>query len=682
MGRASWIDKVWQDLQPTPGRLSSSLRIVLTTVLTLILLLVWQVPFASVGLYFIFIVGRDSPSVSLRSSIFAAITLLAAVATEIGVVVMTDNDPMARVVSVAVVAFIAALLSVSTTLPALPPIWGFIFATLIALWENHIPADATVKISLWILGATAIPLACSTAVEYIFGYRQPVDQLQAATQMRYRALEAMFKEYARDPRSAALPEMKLRVTRLAAAGQSQMQQLYNAIVDRNLNAEALPVGARVRISMLAQLMDVSAAFASQDFISETEEARQRYAEVARFCHELSLHLTPSCTAPATPLGSAPSLLTRIEGILVEICSMPAKRGVPEDRALIALPSKKVPFIIPGALKKKENVAFALKLSLCATFCYIFYFAVDWPGISTSVTTVFITGLSTTGAIKQKHLYRILGSIIGGLFLGIGASVFLFPHMDSITSLLVLIAVIAFIAAWMAGGRLFNYVGLQIAFSFYLVALEGASAPTRLAPARDRLVGILVALIVMWFVFDRLWPVRTITVMRRTLAIVLQNGASLFRLTRKVHTHEERLREADILRDRLGKTVASLRTMNDEVTYEFGVDREAHIHSSELMLRAALTAVALFWNELAALYNEPEKYLSQDQALISLRDQIADSMERMANAVANHEEYAVNDAVSLIGSQEFQASGYEEYARNGLAHFKVLQATIAALNGLA
>ncbi len=115
-------------------------------------------------------------------------------------------------------------------------------------------------------------------------------------------------------------------------------------------------------------------------------------------------------------------------------------------------------------------------------------------------------------------------------MGLGAAVFLFPNMDSITSLVVLIAVIAFIAGWVAQGRRFSYVGMQIAFSFYLVAFEGSSAPTHLAPPRDRLIGILLALVVMWIVFDQIWPVRTVTAyaprVRRTL---LHDGARLFRL---------------------------------------------------------------------------------------------------------------------------------------------------------
>jgi multidrug resistance protein MdtO len=131
----------------------------------------------------------------------------------------------------------------------------------------------------------------------------------------------------------------------------------------------------------------------------------------------------------------------------------------------------------------------------------------------------VAGLVNTGAMKQKLVFRLLGAILGGLALGIGAEVFLFPFMDSITSLVVVIGAVWFLGAWIAGGRRFNDGGKQIAFAFYLTSLAGFSAPTELAPARDRLMGILLAVLVMWFVFDQAWPVRTITAMRSVVVSV-------------------------------------------------------------------------------------------------------------------------------------------------------------------
>ena len=138
-----------------------------------------------------------------------------------------------------------------------------------------------------------------------------------------------------------------------------------------------------------------------------------------------------------------TLLDRIETVLHNLRSMPKDIGRTNDKELVALASKRVPLLVPNAFRNPDNVAFALKLSLCVTICYVFYHAVDWTGISTCVTTVIITALSTRGAINQKLAQRVLGSIIGGLILAIGATAFLFPHMDSITSLIVLVAAVSF-----------------------------------------------------------------------------------------------------------------------------------------------------------------------------------------------------------------------------------------------
>ncbi len=188
----SWVQRIWQDLQPTPGRLSGTFRIVLASVLTLLLLMALQMPFASIGLYYIFLIGRDSPSVSLRSSIYSLVALAASVAAVFIVVIVSDNDPMARVLSVAIVTFIAGVLMFASTVPTLASTWGFIFCTLIALWETHTPADTLVKTCLYLLGTIGLAVGCSVAVEYIFGSRHPAEELQEQRRIRYETLETMF----------------------------------------------------------------------------------------------------------------------------------------------------------------------------------------------------------------------------------------------------------------------------------------------------------------------------------------------------------------------------------------------------------------------------------------------------------------------------------------------------------
>jgi multidrug resistance protein MdtO len=672
----SWIERIWQDLQPTPGRLNSSLRIVLATVITLILVMALRMPFASIGLYFIFLVGRDSPSVSVRSGFLSLMALAASAATVLAVVSLTDNDPIARLLSVSIVTFMAGMLMLSTNIAVLASTWGFIYCTLIALWETHAPAGYLVKLTLYAVGTVALSVVCSIAVEYVFGNKDPVKELQNQRRIRYQALETLFSLYAEGASGEQTQAAELAVLRLSATGQSAMQQLYNTIVDRNLDPGSLPLGTRVRITMQAQLMDIAAAFGTQNPTVTDPELRRRCAHIAEICRALKTDSRPpSDWTTAHRTGEAIALIDRVDAILHDILSMPLRTGEKEDKELIALPSSKVSIFIPGAFTNRQTVAFALKISLCATLCYIIVRAVDWPGISTSVITVLITGLSTSSAIKQKLIFRLVGSLIGGLILGLGATVYLFPYMDSISSLVILVAAVAFLSAWWAAGRQFNYIGLQIAFAFYLVAFEGFSAPTELAPARDRFIGIILALVVMAFVFDLIWPVRTVTVMRNALAGVLQSEAKFLRLEKSSASYAEVQRNADQLRDQIGKTVAGIRTMNDTLEYEFGVDREQHQRSGKLILQAALSSVAFFWNQFAALHSpRAHDFLAQSD-LSTMRRDMADGLTIMANSVLQKTTFNEITPGAMLDPALFSSPLYGEYAQNSVDRFEELQSLI-------
>jgi multidrug resistance protein MdtO len=252
-------------------------------------------------------------------------------------------------------------------------------------------------------------------------------------------------------------------------------------------------------------------------------------------------------------------------------------------------------------------------------------------------------------------------------------------MDSITSLVVLEGVVAFISAWVAAGPKFNYIGLQMAFSFYVVAYEGLSAPTELAPARDRLAGILIAFAAMWLVFDQLWPVRTITVMRRGFASVLRLGADLLNLLDSGKAKEEILQGADVLRDRLGKTVAGLRSSNTAVPYDFSPDRDRHIQEGDAILRATLTAAALFWNEIAMLHSLQEAEVPVEPARRELRDHLAARMIVMADLVAQHRPVEPESTPEPPNQALLADPQLGEYTEHLMARHAELEKFVAALN---
>jgi multidrug resistance protein MdtO len=666
---------VWQDLQPTPGRLAVTLRIVLATVIALVLMMVVQLPVASLGLYYIFLVARESPAISVKAGMISLLTIVLSIGASLFVVIISDNDPMVRLLSVAVVTYIAGSLMAASTQPALASIWGFIYCTVIAFWERPAPADALVKASLYVLATVSLAFACTVFVEYAFAFRRAADRLEGAMLQRYQLIARVYSMLAQGTTGAPLREAISQLNRLAASGQRAMFELrgtaishgeFHAADRRRDKPGALPAGSRTYIGMLAQLTENAAAFASRQVDGVEPELRARCAEIARLCTERPL------LENIDPHAASELLLDRVESLLHAILSVPLEQ-TEADEEPHPLPADKVPLLMPGAFWSKDAVTFALKVTLCVMICYVFYFAVAWPGISTSVTTVFITALGTSGAIKQKLFNRVVGSAIGGA-MALGAAVFLFPHMDSITSLVVLVAIVAFISGWWACGRQFGYTGFQIAFSFYLVAFEGFSAPTDLTPPRDRMIGIFVALFVMWIVFDQLWPVRTVTAMRRALAGVLRAHARQLRIFDEPAVLETKLKDSEALRDQFARSFANLRALNETVLYEFGPERDAHMRLSASMLETGLTSVPFVWNQLAALRKDDHPELVTDPTVIELRRNTAAAFDRMADAVASDSAYSPTELPAVSASDP----ACHEYMHNTITGLHDVQEHVAAL----
>jgi uncharacterized membrane protein YccC len=162
---------------------------------------------------------------------------------------------------------------------------------------------------------------------------------------------------------------------------------------------------------------------------------------------------------------------------------------------------------PDAFTNPAHVQFALKVTFGAMFCYIFYSAIDWSGIHTAFITVVFIALESTEATLYKGMLRIVGCVIGGAF-ALFSIIFLVPHMETIASLIVLVAAVSAIAGWVAtGSERISYAGFQIAFAFFLSMFQGYAPDTDLDKIRDRVVGILIGLAVTTVIFHFIWPER-------------------------------------------------------------------------------------------------------------------------------------------------------------------------------
>lgn len=303
------------------------------------------------------------------------------------------------------------------------------------------------------------------------------------------------------------------------------------------------------------------------------------------------------------------------------------------------PHKPLPkgVFVPDAFTNLAHVQFALKVTLAAMFCYFFYTGVDWSGIHTAFITCIFIALETTGATFYKGILRASGCVIGGV-LAFFSIVVLVPHMETLASLVILVACVSAIAGWVATGtERTAYAGLQIAFAFFYSLFPGFGEykpDTDLTNVRDRVFGILFGLAVMTFIFQYVWPERAVDRLRNILRQALPQLARLLVLPNPGIPVNEARPKAQALIAQISTELEKARRVAEVMSLEInppGLQQSILPGKSEAVLSHAERVLALTtslnsdpaWQEWQQLPPEAQ------EAEAELRDAIAKRLERAA-----------------------------------------------------
>src|SRR6266568_4879181 len=293
-------------------------------------------------------------------------------------------------------------------------------------------------------------------------------------------------------------------------------------------------------------------------------------------------------------------------------------------------------LVADAFTNPAHVHFALKVTFAAMFCYIVYEAIDWTGIHTAFITCTFIALESTEATLYKGTLRFVGCVIGGA-LALFSIVFLMPHMETIASLVVLVACASAIAGWVAtGSERISYAGLQIAFAFFYSVFQGYAPDTDLDNVRNRVIGILFGLVVTGLVFRYIWPERTIDRLRAALRQALRQLAQLLEIPRPESSIEAAKAEAHALIAETSKSLEQARRYADLTAFEFeespGGGRMAVENTESTLSRAQrpfVTATLLFsdhaldeWQQLP-----PAARIAESE----LRNAVAKRVEHVATS---------------------------------------------------
>ena len=621
----------FRDMGFSPQRMAGSMRLALSVALAVLVLLILQPPVYTIApsIYMLFLVPHDTPKRCFGGLLQCLSGALIGTLVALSLVIVTENHPMARVLGLAVCTFVATYFFRASVVPLASLSFGSLSFMVISFWEMQVRAERVLHLSLWPLGTLSIVALCSLAVEYLLNRSDPLMTLRREMKARFEALEQQCFLFTTGAGEEQFRRQAMKLKRYAVTGQGPMQ----ALLERIKNEQAIPIASlkslQKRTLLLTRLLDLGAAFSLHNgFAPIGTERLERIRLALTAAHEERFEdLATIIGLPDQQSGE----LNRFERALRELADTTPLAS--DNAAVCYVPSTHAPrrsWVVPDAFTNPAYFSYAFKLSLCGTICYVIYNGVGWPGISTAYFTVLFTGLTTTGATNRKLLFRVVGSTIGGLILGIGCLAFVFPNIESVTGFLFVIAAVTFIGAWVAASPYFSYIGLQIAFSFYLLAFERLSAPTELTPARDRLLGIALGLIVMFLIFDQVHPERTVDTMRTTLARIFHAEAALVRAMAHESAALVPSPECIALRTKIEQLVAAEHSYSEVVSYEREPDRTADMAISNEILTAMSTSGDLMLN-IGAWPQDADTQASNG-TLASLREALANGLHLLAHSL--------------------------------------------------
>jgi multidrug resistance protein MdtO len=646
----SWLWEWLRDeLTPYPGRALLVARMVTAAALIVIVCMTFRIQYAWQAAIYALLVSRENPRATLRSG--ATILLVTGIGAAYTVVSMmlVINIPPLHFLWVITTLFLAfyAIGTLTNYMAAV----AFVNAVSVGipLWDRHVSAETNVEDTLWLCLATLIAVAITGAVEFAFVRQRPGDDILLPMTERLEIVEKLLSCYAAG--RAPDPAIEKKLLRLAMVGTSMFRRRLKR---SNLPPQYSEAAAGVGV-LIGRLVDLAATSTPLGF-EFSDDNRRRFRTLASTITSIRNALTnrtipvPAQFNTETESAAAAPLLEEMERMVTLMTDVFAG----SRSALEYLPSPVDPerpmLLSLDAFVNLEHFRFALKGCLAASSCYVIYNALDWPGISTAVTTCLLTALSTTGASRQKQGLRLAGALVGGFFIGMGAQIFILPYVDSITGFLVFFVLVTAVSSWiMTSSPRLSYFGVQLALAFYLIHLQEFTIQTSLTIARDRVVGILLGLFMMWLVFDQLWGARAAVEMKRTF---ISNLRLMAQFAREPLTGDLKaaIGRSLALRETINDNLDQTRALADGVLFEFGPSRQRDLELRTKIRQWQPQLRTLFIMRTASLkyrlqlpgFELPETVRRQqaayDEHSARMLEQLADRMEGREQTVASGAEH--------------------------------------------
>jgi len=530
--RARQLEQLSRLLEPFPGRLEFAVRVAAICALTALVVEIYQTPDAALTTYIVFFLNKPDRTASLILSVAMILMMTLIIGVVFLVAMVVIDYPSWRVASMTTLSFGLLFLASASKLRPVGATVALIAAYALDLLGSVPGGELATRGLLYAWLFIGIPAGVSLVVNLLFApspsalcERELARRLRLAAAMLRAPTDETREEFTKCLREAnGEIEKRLRLASMEkSASSGEIEALRRAAassfeiislidVAESDHHAALPSALRGRLSLVLDSL-----------------AGKSYAGGS----SVNIDFEVASESPLSPL--AVEVVSRMKGAVAAFREAEPKSSSRRDNARMtprAPEAKKSSgFFLPDAFTNPDHVHYALKTTAAAMFCYVAYSLLDWPGIHTCFLTCYIVSLETTAETIEKLTLRISGCLMGSAA-GYAVIVFLTPSLTSIGDLLAVVFVGAFASAWVAAGSpRISYAGFQIAFAFLLCAIQGAGPSFDLVTARDRIIGVLFGILVVYLVFASIWPVsvakridRGIGDMMRRMAASLTMGS--------------------------------------------------------------------------------------------------------------------------------------------------------------
>jgi multidrug resistance protein MdtO len=662
-GRLAWFrDFLRDELAPYPGRAALVVRMVTAATLVMIIGMTFQMPYSVYAALYGLILPRESLEATASAVRGLVVGVVLAGAYVLVGAMLFLGSPMLRLLWVVVTLFLTFYLLSAMHSYVASARFGYLLVIAIPLWVRQIPPNEKVEQTLWAVGALLLAGMITLALEMFFAAFRRTDDLIGGITARLECVEELLDDYAEGRNVEATTQTA--ITRFAMVGASGLRRtVQRSDYEPQYKQEVAAV-----VALVGRLVDIAANLRLSSSASEDDRKQIRgiVDNIVEIRGDLTRGIAPR-QIEYREKADAPLLneIERTVSMIPEVFTGSRSLSIYEPQPLHR--DRPASLLAPGALSNPEHLKFGLRGCLAASICYIIYNALFWPGISTALITCFVTALTTIGTSHQKQILRFTGAIVGGFLIGMGSQVFILPYLDSIAGFVVLFVLVTALSSWfVTSSPRLSYFGVQVALAFYLINLQEFKIQTSLAVARDRVVGMLLGLFMMWLVFDHLWSAPAALEMRKAFLSGLRFIAQLARepVSNDLRTAIER---SDALREMINTNFNNVRSLADGVLFEFGPSRQQDLAFRDRIRRWQPQLRVLFVMRIASLkyrlqltgFELPERVLcalqEYDDHSARILEEMADRIEHNAAQARNsvdHSHELLNKTVQGIQAEEW------------------------------